>query len=302
MGVEFTVHERSALYGLLAESPTDIILKTDSKGFVLDASPAIAQLGLTLPAMLIGPHLRDLVHPAWAPLIEAEHRAAMEGRGGASWIELAALPASGQQWYEVQIRRLTDHAGKTYGALAVMRCIAERKSLEERLFAARYTDPLTRLTNRIAFVSMLDHMIESDGRGSLALFDIDHFMTLNMHHGQSAGDELLCAFADLLRSMTRREDIISRIDGERFGVLIPWLNTAEAAALCQPVVDALMAVNRPLPGWQFPVSISVGVAPIGPSTDITVRRAEIALFMAKAKGRSRVECDAGGASLLSGCA
>lgn len=303
MSVEFTMQERLALYGLLAENSTDIILKTDCRGFVLDASPAFAQLGLSLPAMLIGPHLRDLVHPAYSQLIEAEHRAAMEGCGSAGWLELPALPAGGgQQWYEVQIRRLADHAGRTYGALVVMRCIAARKSLEERLFAARYTDPLTQLTNRIAFVSMLDHLVGKPGGGCVALFDIDHFMTLNMRHGQSAGDDLLCAFADLLRTMTRREDIISRIDGERFGVLMPWLLPAEAAELCQPVVDLLVAVSGPVSGWQFPVTASVGIAPIGQSTDSTVKRAEIALFMAKAKGRSRVESDHGETVLLAGCA
>ena len=291
MGVEFTVQERSALYGLLAENSTDIIIKTDARGFVLDASPGIGQLGLSLPAMLIGPHLTDLVHPAYAQLIAAEHRAAIEGRGSSHWLELPALPAGGgQQWYEVQVRRLADEGGRTYGALAVMRCIAARKSLEERLFAARYTDPLTRLTNRIAFVSMLDHLVERPTGGCLALFDIDHFMTLNMRHGQSAGDELLCAFADLLRTMTRSEDIISRIDGERFGVLMPWLLPVEAAALCQPVVDLLAQFGGPATNWRFPVTTSVGIAPIGQSTDSTVKRAEIALFLAKGKGRSRVEC------------
>ena len=301
MGVEFTLLERSALYGLLADNSTDIILKTDCRGFVLDASPAIERLGLTLPAMLIGPHLRDLVHPACSDQIEAEHRAAIAGHGSGRWMEFPAVPTGGgQQWFEIQIRCLADGRGRTYGALAVMRCIAARKSLEERLFAAEFTDPLTRLTNRIAFVSMLDHLVARPGGGSLALFDIDHFMTLNMRYGQGTGDDLLCAFARMLRAMTRGEDIISRIDGERFGVLMPWLVPAEAAALCQPIVETLAEVGGVALGGQFPVTTSVGVAAIGQSTDSTVRHAEIALFLAKAKGRSRVETATGETRLPAG--
>lgn len=290
MGVEFTLQERSALYGLLAENSTDIILKTDCRGFVLDASPAIERLGMTLPAMLIGPHVRDLVHPAYCDLIEEEHRAAIMGHGSGCWLEFPAVPTGrDQQWFEIQVRPLADHQGRTYGALVVMRCIAMRKSLEERLFAAEYTDPLTRLTNRIAFVSMLNHLVSRPGDGALALFDLDHFMTLNMRFGQCAGDDLLRAFAGLLRAMTRSEDIISRIDGERFGVIMPWLVPQEAAAICQPIVETLAEAGNAVLGGEAVVSTSVGIATIGQSTDSTVRRAELALFMAKAKGRSRVE-------------
>ena len=290
MRVEFTLQERSALYGLLADHSTDIILKTDRCGFVLDASPALERLGLTLPAMLIGPHVRDLIRPDHRDLIEDEHRAAIAGTGSGAWLELPAVRTGREeQWFETQVRPMTDRLGRTYGALVVMRCIAMRKSLEERLFAAEFTDPLTRLTNRIAFVAMLDYLVSRDHRATLALFDIDHFMTLNMRFGQSAGDDLLCAFAGLLRAMTRSEDIISRVDGERFGVIMPGLLPEAAAAVCMPIVDTLAAAGKAAVGGNFAVSTSVGIAGIARSTDSTVKHAELALFMAKAKGRSRIE-------------
>lgn len=144
MGVQFTLQERSALYGLLAHHSNDIILKTDSRGFVLDASPAIERLGLTVQPMLIGPHVRDLVDRAFSDEIEQEHRAAIAGRASATWLEMPAVSTAGKaQWFEVQVRPLGDPRGGIYGALVVMRCIAVRKTLEERLFVAEYTDPLT---------------------------------------------------------------------------------------------------------------------------------------------------------------
>ena len=291
MRIEFTLHERSALYGLLADHSSDIILKTDRRGFVLAASPALERLGLALPALLIGPHLRDLVHPGYCSLIEAEHRAAIAGTGSGAWLELPAGPGGhSEQWFETQLRPMADIRGRIYGALVVMRCIARRKSLEERLFAAEFTDPLTRLTNRTAFVTMLDHLVaRPHGAAALALFDIDRFMTLNMRFGQNAGDDLLRAFAGLLRALTRSEDIISRVGGERFAVIMPGLAPEAAAAQCRPIVETLAEAGGAAVGGDFAVSTSVGIASIARSTDSTVRHAELALFMAKAKGRSRIE-------------
>ena len=110
--------------------------------------------------------------------------------------------------------------------------------------------------------------------------------------GQNAGDDLLVAFAGLLRAMTRSEDIISRVSGERFGVIMPGLLPDEAAAACGPIVETFAEAGRAALGGSFAVSISVGIAGIAVSADSTVRHAELALFLAKAKGRSRIETSA----------
>ena len=299
MGIEFTVQERVALYGLLADHSSDIIFKSDARGFILTASPAIERLGYRLPAMLIGPHIRDLVLPPFADAIEAAHRAALAGHGEEYWLEFpTASERHAGHWFEIQMRGLHDAAGQPYGVLCIMRSIAERKSLEERLFAAELTDPLTRLTNRVAFVAMLEYMVTGERGGCLALFDLDHFMTLNMRYGQTAGDEMLVAFADLLRSLARREDIISRIGGERFGLLLPGLSADDAAELCQPIVETLAGLGHLALGDGFSVTTSAGIAPIDHSLDRTIKRAEVALYLAKAKGRSRVESSRDDLSLM----
>ena len=291
MGVEFTVRERSALHRLMADtSNANIVIKSDARGFILCATPAIAQIGYDLSALLIGPHVRDLGHLNYAQAIEAAHHAALTGPDRSQWLEFPCPGDSGRQaWYEVRMRGLQDPRGRSYGVLSVLRCITERKRLEDRLFAAEMTDPLTRLTNRIAFTAMLDHMVTGRHEGSLALFDLDRFFALNLRYGPSACDNLICASADLLRAMTRREDIISRVDGERFALLMPDLSLDQAAELCQPIVEAFAAAGTPVLGKEFPVTITAGVSPILLSTDYTLKRAEIALLVAKSKGRSRVE-------------
>ena len=290
MRVEFTLHERLALCGMLADQSTDIILKTDRLGYVVSASQTLEQLGFALSSTLIGPHVRDLVHPDYCDLIENRHRAVIAGRECDDRLEVPTVHSRRKaQWFETQIRPMTDLHGQINGALVVMRCIATRRSLEDRLFAAEFTDPLTRLTNRIAFVAMLDHLVAHSQSAALALFDIDHFMTFNMRFGQSAGDDLLRAFAGLLQAMTRGEDIISRVDGERFGVIMPGLTPQLAQAACMPITEAMAQASGPTPIDEFAVSVSVGIAAITNSTDSTVKDAELALFLAKAKGRSRIE-------------
>lgn len=283
MGVEFTLHERGALYGMLADNSDDIIFKCDARGFIVTASPALQMLGVSLPNMLFGPHIRDLVAAVHADVIAAEHSATLNGYGSGLWLE---FPAMAGGWFEVRMGQLQDDRG-AYGVLCVMRCVTQRKTLEDRLFTAELTDPLTRLTNRTAFTAMLDHLVGSGIQGCVALFDLDHFMTVNMHYGHSAGDDLLRAFADLLGNLTRSDDILSRVGGERFAVLMPRIDPVSAREVCEPVVETLAALGHSK--LDCALTASCGVTPIDTSVDQTVKRAELALFLAKAKGRSRVE-------------
>lgn len=292
MGVEFTVRERSALYAMLADNPQDIILKSDPRGFIVTASPALATLGVSLPTLLFGPHIRDLFAPRHAPAIEAAHAAALAGQD----LGLREFPvrqeAGRHGWFDVRMRGLRDLVGRPYGVLSVLRSVTERKRLEEQLFVAELTDPLTGLTNRVAFTSMLDFLIDNSSGGSLAVFDLDHFMTLNMRHGQDAGDALLCDFADLLRGLTGPDEIISRIGSERFALLLPRSDAQGTLDLCQPIIEALAEFGKAGRGGEIAVTASAGIAPIAGSVDHTLRQAEIALVLAKAKGRSRVETSA----------
>lgn len=290
----FTLQESSALYGLLAESTADIILKTDLRGFILHASQAIERLGCLLPNMLIGPHILDLVHPSCPEAAEGvrlAHDAAITGRDGVR-VEFPAFTQDGRQkWFEIHIRRLTRDDGEVYGALSIMRSIEERRDLEDRLFTAAMTDPLTGLTNRRAFIAMLQHLVERRITGCLALFDIDHFRSINMQYGQSVGDEVLVIFSDFLRSLLRSEDIVSRIGGECLGVLLPGARPDEAEAICQRIVLTLSDVCHTVGANSFSITASGGVAHIGGSLDNTIKRAELALFLAKAKGRNRLEME-----------
>ncbi|WP_429277055.1 GGDEF domain-containing protein [Novosphingobium gossypii] len=295
MGMNFTFQESSVLYGMLAESATDVILKTDPKGFIVHATSGMSELGprdgARETAGLVGPHLLDIVAPEAKQQISRAHARAMAGED-VDWIEFPAVTHDERKrWFEIRLRALLRHDGAPYGVLGIMRNLDELRSLSERLFSATYTDPLTGLTNRTAFVSMLDHMIEAEMDGCLALFSIDFFRTINMQYGQSVGDDVLRVFADLLRELLRSEDIISRIGSERFAVILPRVTAAEAEGICRRVVTTLAELKQTVVDGSFAMTASGSVARIGTSLDSTIERAEMALFVAKAKGRNRLEME-----------
>ncbi|WP_229736418.1 GGDEF domain-containing protein [Novosphingobium endophyticum] len=290
--MNFTLQESSTLYGLLAESTSDVILKTDREGAIVHASPAFERFGFRPPEARLPARLLDLVEPSHRQEVAKAHSEALEGNETGAWVEFRAITSDERQhWFEIRTRGLRDEEGNVYGALSVMRSIDERRHLKDQLFAATYTDPLTRLTNRAAFISMLDHMIEKEMSGCLALFSIDFFRTINMKYGQSTGDEVLVVFADLLREMLRSEDIISRIGSERFAVLLPRTTPEQAQAICHRVVTTLAELRHKVGESRFAITASASIAHIADSLDSTIERAELALFCAKAKGRNRLEME-----------
>lgn len=293
VGIELTHRESSALYGLLAQTPSDIIFKTDLDGYIVHASAAIEQLGISIPSMLIGPHVRDIAHPSARPEIEAELAGALHDTGTGDWIEIPVVTSDARRlWYELRMQGLCDESGSIYGVLAVMRSIDMRKSLEERLFEASLTDPLTGLTNRGAFTSMLEYLVGKRTGGCLALFDVDRLRAINDEHGHAAGDAALREFARFLRGSLRSDDIISRVGGETFGVLLPRTSAIEVEDICDRTICALSAARGTPDVNSYRITASVGIALIGATLDETMRRAETALFFAKAKGRNRTETDA----------
>ena len=292
MEMTFTPQDGSVLYGLLADSTSDIILKIGCDGSILHASPGVTQLGVSFSSALNSLNIANLVHTRYEERVRSEYEDVISGCRGGGWFEVLAVSSDGsERWFDMKFRTLRDSADSVLGALGIMRNTDERRLLEHKLFAAEMTDPLTGLTNRKAFVTMLQHLVDEGTGGCLALFDIDYFQSINMQHGQSVGDRVLIVFADLLRSMMGENDIISRIDGECLGVLLPAADQSEARELCHRIVTTLSGLRSEIGIGNFAITASAGLSRIDQSVDDTMRRAELALFLAKAKGRNRLEME-----------
>ncbi|MGI9377475.1 MAG: diguanylate cyclase domain-containing protein [Tsuneonella suprasediminis] len=283
---DFSPGECTALYRLVAGSARDLVLKLDRRGRVVHASPASARLGLAFAGDPVGRHLLELLHPSCAHTVMEAHRAVQAGEiEDSGWIEVLAQVQNGdRQWFELKLGPLPCDGG----TVGLLRSIDDRRALEDQLFTAAMTDPLTHLSNRDAFVRMLHHLIDAGAHGHVALFDLDHLRTLNLRHGHSGGDRVLVAFAHLMQKLLGPDDILSRIAGGTFGVLLTETAETEAASACYRILEALDAAS-PTGHSHLHLTASAGLAPFGSSPDATLRAAELALVNAKARGRNRLE-------------
>ncbi|MBI5510824.1 MAG: diguanylate cyclase [Deltaproteobacteria bacterium] len=151
------------------------------------------------------------------------------------------------------------------------------------------TDPLTGLFNRRYFKEQLEREIARALRyarpTALVLFDLDHFKDVNDRHGHVIGDRVLVRFAEILRSTTRKPEVVARVGGEEFVVLLPETESAGARTLAERV--RLLQKNE---GLHTTVSAGVAAAPEhAKNADELYGNADKCLYRAKQGGRDRVE-------------
>jgi len=165
--------------------------------------------------------------------------------------------------------------------------------LHRRLLDQALVDPLTGVFNRRYMERCLSDAIERLRRNSaptsLLLIDVDRFKSINDQFGHAKGDSVLKGIVSLIEKRSRKLDLLFRIGGEEFMLLLP--DTQEpAAALVAEDLRASTAESLLLEGWQ--VTLSIGVAELRPgeSPDSWMKHADDALYAAKKAGRNRVVC------------
>ncbi|CAN7283077.1 EAL domain-containing protein [Trinickia sp. LjRoot230] len=163
---------------------------------------------------------------------------------------------------------------------------------EKELEYLAATDPLTGLPNRREFYDELDRRLHrphhADSRMALVLVDLDDFKTVNDTLGHGAGDELLKRVASALRQAVRTTDVVSRIGGDEFAVLIEIREEKAEARLAAERIARTLARPFNLPRASVVASASVGVSVFpDDATDVAslVSSADIALYAAKSRGK-----------------
>lgn len=153
------------------------------------------------------------------------------------------------------------------------------------------SDPLTGAWRRWYGEVRLAELAEGGAVVAACIVDIDHFKRVNDTHGHAGGDRVLAAVAKALAGAVRSEDLVARLGGEEFLVLLPATPPAGAAQVAERLRQSVAALEV-LPER---VTVSVGVACCrrDESAGELVERADKALYRAKSAGRDRVECDDG---------
>lgn len=187
-------------------------------------------------------------------------------------------------------------------AFVLLAMAKERTELEHKVAAT--TDPLTGIPNRRAFLESAARSLQQRSRSpqpvAALLFDLDRFKSINDRYGHAVGDRVLRTFADIAVVELRSTDLLGRLGGEEFGAVLFGAEASSAVATAERIRKGFAA--------SFPdadaISVSVGVSslPAHELADVEtlISRADEALYVAKARGRNRVEVADGYAGRASG--
>src|SRR5438128_2173480 len=206
---------------------------------------------------------------------QAQHEFRFRRKDGSElWVLLEASPD-------------IDEAGNYVGSLAMVTDVTERRRAQRALEYQALHDALTGLPNRVQLADRLGHALESARTAheqvAVLILDLDHFKEVNETFGHQAGDRLLEQVGPRLRSEIRPEDMVARLGGDEFAVL---LAKTDAAAATLTAARLLEVLERPfeVEGQHLDVAVSIGLAMSpddGDDPDTLLRRADIALFVAK---------------------
>jgi diguanylate cyclase (GGDEF)-like protein len=188
---------------------------------------------------------------------------------------------------EIELRVSLKHAWELDDALLEQML----KAKQQAEHAAKH-DALTGLGNRRKFDEAysveINRMQRHGGKLCIMMADIDHFKKINDRYGHGVGDEVLVQFGELLCLLVRPTDLVARIGGEEFVVLMPHTEVSKAVATAERLRTSL--AGRHVGPLKEPVTVSIGVAELeeGEDRESLLRRADQALYHAKDTGRNKV--------------
>jgi diguanylate cyclase (GGDEF)-like protein/PAS domain S-box-containing protein len=167
---------------------------------------------------------------------------------------------------------------------------------EEELQTQAQMDALTEVANRRHFLDMGNRALAQARRHryplTVLMLDIDHFKQVNDTYGHQVGDRVLRTFAQLCRQSLREEDLLGRIGGEEFAIILPHADIEAACANARRIRERFAStIIRLADAVQFSCSVSIGISDLNPphlSLDELLQQADLALYQAKHEGRNRV--------------
>jgi len=188
---------------------------------------------------------------------------------------------------------LTD--GEVSGTVLVLHDMTQERQYIANLSWQATHDALTGLANRREFEYRLEQALEqvrSHGRHALMFLDLDQFKLVNDTSGHAAGDELLRHICAVLQSGLRDSDVLARLGGDEFGVLLRDCPPEHAERIAENLRQAVQSLHFVWKGRPFMNTVSIGLVHLHQAPDSlegALRAADMACYMAKEKGRNRVQ-------------
>ncbi|MGB2695060.1 MAG: diguanylate cyclase, partial [Dehalococcoidia bacterium] len=279
----------------LVQNASDLITVIEADTNVIYQSPSIQRALGYEAGDVVGRKLLDLVHPDDVPRIVAFLREAMRDPTIPASVE-AQLRHRDGSWRYVEINGADRrHDANVSGFVLNSRDVSERKQLEEELRHQAFHDPLTKLANRASFTDRLEHSLLRATREARAVavvfMDLDNFKSVNDSLGHNLGDEVLIEVAARVRSNIRPGDTAARFGGDEFAILLDEATLEDAKGATARIMEGLQEPFH-LDGKNVLVAASFGIACSTPGqrdADTILRNADIAMYVAKDRGKGRAE-------------
>jgi diguanylate cyclase (GGDEF)-like protein/PAS domain S-box-containing protein len=281
----------------LIEHSTDLVTVIDGDLRVSYVSAAVQRiLGFTQDEA-IGTATLGLIHPSDVDRVRSQLNMLLDNRCGPLSPFEARVRHVGGSWrvLEVTATNLMDDP-EVHGLVLNARDVTDRKQLESELRHQALHDALTGLANRTLFADRVEHALarRADRGGAVAVLfiDLDDFKTVNDSLGHAAGDELLVTVSDRLKNLLRMGDTAARLGGDEFAVLLDEAPSEEEVVAVAARLQAALALPFEIDGRTVHVSCSMGIAmdeDRASSSDILLRNADVAMYLAKERGKARYE-------------
>ncbi len=298
---ESAARENEARFRALVQHSSDVIIIADPDGTIRYVSPSMATVFGHDPVRLAGSSLFELLHESdrvmarefLEELARVQYRpdAASPGVLKREW----RLAHASGGWMTV------DNVGTNLlrepvinGLVLNTRDVTEQSEIKKQYMHQAFHDPLTDLANRSLFLYQVGHAIARSLRHgnmvAVLFLDLDNFKNVNDSLGHAAGDRLLVEAARRLSLCVRETDLIARLGGDEFAVLVEDCESGDDVMVVADRIHAALQRPFPLMGKEVFVNASIGIANAmqGESSDDLVRNADVAMYVAKTRGKGQV--------------
>ncbi|MFT6914934.1 MAG: diguanylate cyclase (GGDEF)-like protein/PAS domain S-box-containing protein [Motiliproteus sp.] len=289
------LQQQTTLFEAIFRSTPDATVITNIQREIMLCNPAFSQTFGYLPG--------EMTTQSSALLYETEADFECQRKSHFTLNQTSLL-----QSYEINYRRkdgalfpsqslggpIINTRGETVGFIEVVRDISEQKRSQQEMIRLALTDPLTGLANRHQFNRRIEETLKLAQRQqqllSLALMDLDYFKQVNDQFGHPTGDKLLQKAADILRENFRETDIIARIGGDEFAIIM--IDPENATSICRPAELVIKALcdHLLIDSHKIKIGASFGIAtyPLDSEhPEQLYQLADKALYRSKESGRNR---------------
>jgi diguanylate cyclase (GGDEF)-like protein/PAS domain S-box-containing protein len=296
---EMLVAEKGEIIGLLLrefeQTASDWVWGVDTTGMVNRLSGGFTKATGAAEEDLLGADFLMFLHHITVPsdplIVQIER--AMAARETFQDVEVQIVVTGQECWWRLTGKPAFDEAGKYLGYLGTGSDITERKIAERRITLLAHHDSLTGLLNRTKFTEQLSlnvARLERYGTPFAVMFlDLDQFKGVNDSKGHIAGDRLLAEVARRMQALLNEIDLAARLGGDEFAILLPDTGDREEVDTLAGRLVSAMREPFNIDDDMFLVGASIGIA-MAPSDGIRpdhlLRNADLALYRAKADGRS----------------